>query len=225
MQIEVKEEAAVAGKFVRFADIADVSGDDPIRIEGIRRIFCGLAPREKRQRLVSLFYLRARLTQSGLHGGDVTWSGARAVWVRGGETANVVVKANANVPSPAKTYTKPQEVVVAVKPADALAENDLPASIAERRAIGEIEPDDAVRSFYVVAAWTDAMQELFEAIVEDSRAAEQPRMMALETLEELAEQAASGELSHDKARAIIFADRPVGGDVGGGGGDVGGGGG
>ena len=116
-------------------------------------------------------------------------------------------------------------MVVAVKPADAPAENDLPASIAERRASGEIEPDDAVRSFYVLAAWTDAMQELFEAIVEDSRAAEQPRMIALETLEELAEQAASGELGHDEARAIIFADRPVGGDVGGGGGYVGGGGG
>lgn len=101
-------------------------------------------------------------------------------------------------------------VVVAVKPADALADNDLPASIAERRAIGEIEPDDAVRSFYVVAAWTDAMQELFEAIVEDSKAAEQPRMIALETLEELAEQTASGELSHDEACAIVFADRPVG---------------
>ena len=83
VRIEVKEEAAVDGKFVRLADIAEITGDEPATVARIKRIFCGMAPHGEGQRLVSLFYLKARLNQSGICSDDIFWCGARGCRLAG----------------------------------------------------------------------------------------------------------------------------------------------
>ena len=82
--IAIKEEAVVKGSLITLGEIADITGTDPNRIEGLRELKLGSAPPPGTSLMLTQRLLGIRLAGTGADFSEVTWQTPPVVTVTSG---------------------------------------------------------------------------------------------------------------------------------------------